>query len=109
MIDQCVEVKYNYYISSLEKDWRITNIAKELINILPKENDCEISTLPTKLPDESFDLAYNLPFRLDESEEIIDILVTEGDRRLFKLMLYSYDNPNNNLMGYLYKNLTLTD
>ena len=28
------------------------------------------------------------------------------EARLFKIMLRNYDNPLNNLMGYLYKNLT---
>ncbi len=28
------------------------------------------------------------------------------ESRLFKVMLHSYDNPLNNLMGYVYKNLS---
>jgi len=35
VVEQCVEVQYNYYIGSLGKDWRTENIAKELIQMIP--------------------------------------------------------------------------
>jgi hypothetical protein len=58
---------------------------------------------------EGYDLTYNLPFRSEETE-VIDVHVPMGSEpRLFKMMLKSYDNPLNNLMGYLYKNLTFLE
>lgn len=67
--------------------------------------------IPVSFPniEEGYDLTYNLPFRSEENE-IIDFHLSPGsDPRLLKIMLRSYDNPNNNLMGYLYKNLTFLE
>jgi hypothetical protein len=70
-----------------------------------------LDQIPLSFPDieEGYDLTYNLPFRSEETE-VIDVHVATGsEARLFKIMLRSYDNPLNNLMGYLYKNLTFLE
>jgi hypothetical protein len=70
-----------------------------------------LDQIPLSFPDieEGYDLSYNLPFRSEETE-VIDVHVAPGsEARLFKIMLRSYDNPLNNLMGYLYKNLTFLE
>jgi hypothetical protein len=40
---------------------------------------------------------------------VVTVAESEKGGRLFKLMLYSYDNPNNNLMGGLFKNISMVD
>lgn len=47
-----MEVQYSYYISSLEKDWRVGGILKELTDILPRLNDCEVDAFPISFPDD---------------------------------------------------------
>lgn len=64
-----------------------------------------MNTMPLSFPigETGYDLSLNLPFEA-KPEDIIDV-VTEGNQTtLFKVMIYSYKNPQSNLNAFLYKN-----